>query len=107
MRSTARIAKTPNELPSMSLHTSARTSDAHCEEVEISGHIIDSLLLPKILDQITSLGGAFLIKQIAIGQARTDPSYALVEVSAPTDDALSEILKQISDHGAVPTTSSD
>jgi lysine-ketoglutarate reductase/saccharopine dehydrogenase-like protein (TIGR00300 family) len=93
----------------MSLHTSppAHAADSHCEEVEISGHIIDSLLLPKILDQITSQGGSFLIKQIAIGQARTDPSYALVEVSAPTAEVLSEILQQISDHGAVPTTSSD
>ena len=44
---------------------------AHVEEVEIRGHIIDSLILPKVLDLITAGGGSFRIKQIAIGQART------------------------------------
>jgi lysine-ketoglutarate reductase/saccharopine dehydrogenase-like protein (TIGR00300 family) len=77
------------------------------EDVQISGHIIDSLILPKILDLITAGGGAFRIKQITIGQARTDPSFALVEVQAPTPDVLQEILAQISDHGAVPTALQD
>ena len=53
------------------------------EDIELRGHIIDSLILPKILDLITAGGGAFRIKRITIGQARTDPSYALVEVQAP------------------------
>ena len=77
------------------------------EEVQIGGHIIDSLILPKILDLITTGGGAFRIKQITIGQARTDPSFALVEVRAPSDAVLAEILAQISDHGAVPTALTD
>src|SRR5438105_4067549 len=34
---------------------------AYSEEVEIAGHIIDSLLLPKVLDEIMSLGGTFEI----------------------------------------------
>lgn len=85
------------------------TQDAsrHVEEVELRGHIIDSLLLPKILDIVTSRGGAFRIKRIAIGQARNDPSYALLEVSAPSDELLEEIVGQIADHGAVPTASQD
>jgi lysine-ketoglutarate reductase/saccharopine dehydrogenase-like protein (TIGR00300 family) len=80
---------------------------AFVEEVEIRGHIIDSLILPKVLDVITSLGGTFRIKQIAIGQARTDPSYALVEVQAADAVRLADILAQISDHGAVPTVWQD
>jgi len=79
----------------------------HVEEVEIVGHIIDSLLLPKILDLITSGGGAFRIKQITVGQGRHDPSYALVEVEAPSAEALRDILAQISDHGAAPTAMHD
>lgn len=77
------------------------------EDVEISGHIIDSLILPKILDVITSMGGDFQIKQIAIGHARHDPSFAVVEVRAATAELLAEILAQISDHGAVPTAGTD
>lgn len=77
------------------------------EEIEVSGHIIDSLILPKILDLITSSGGHFHIKNIAIGQGRHDPSYALLDVSAPTDALLAEIVAQIADHGAVPTAQQD
>jgi hypothetical protein len=72
-----------------------------------AGHIIDSLILPKILDIITSAGGSFRIKHITIGQARTDPSHALVEVRAGTPELLAEILAQISDHGATPTALQD
>lgn len=93
----------------MTTHAAEKQTDAEplVEEVQISGHIIDSLILPKVLDLITSAGGAFRIKQIAIGQARTDPSYALIEVQAPTAQLLTEILAQISDHGAVPTALQD
>jgi lysine-ketoglutarate reductase/saccharopine dehydrogenase-like protein (TIGR00300 family) len=77
------------------------------EEVEVRGHIIDSLILPKILDQITAGGGTFTIKRISIGQSRHDVSFALVEVRAQTAEELSEIMGQIADHGAVPTALHD
>jgi len=77
------------------------------EEVEIRGHIIDSLLLPKILDLITGNGGTFRIKNIVIGQGRNDPSHALVEVSAANEATLQALLGIIADHGAVPTTQHD
>jgi lysine-ketoglutarate reductase/saccharopine dehydrogenase-like protein (TIGR00300 family) len=77
------------------------------EEVEINGHIIDSLILPKVLDSITAGGGKFRIAQIAIGQARNDPSYAMIEVRTRSDAAMQRILAQIADHGAVPTTKQD
>src|SRR5271165_4148308 len=73
------------------------------EEVEVRGHIIDSLILPKILDSISGNGGAFKIKEILIGQARNDPSHALLEVRADSEQALQSILAQIADHGATPT----
>ena len=79
----------------------------HLEEVEIAGHIIDSLILPKVLDTITASGGAFRIKKISVGQARSDPSHALVEVRAGSAELLARILAQIADHGAVPTTTQD
>ena len=96
-------------LPPSSESTGAAVSDdaRYVEDVEISGHIIDSLILPKVLDLITSRGGAFRIRRITIGQARSDPSYALVEVRAPTADVLAGILAQIADHGAVRTAVHD
>ena len=89
------------------LADTAPAANQHVEEVEVSGHIIDSLILPKILDVITAAGGAFRIKKIAIGQARSDPSFALLEVSAPSAELLSNVLGEISDHGAVSTAQQD
>ena len=87
------------------LQTSA--GDPAVEEVEVRGHIIDSLILPKVLDSITSAGGSFRIKHITIGHDRKDPSYASIEVSAANDEALEQILAQIADHGATPTAGGD
>jgi lysine-ketoglutarate reductase/saccharopine dehydrogenase-like protein (TIGR00300 family) len=77
------------------------------EEVEIHGHIIDSLLLPKVLDEILTRGGTYTLKDIRIGQRQTDPSYVRVEVRAPNAAALAEILDVIHDHGATPTLAED
>ncbi|MFO0965759.1 MAG: TIGR00300 family protein [Gemmataceae bacterium] len=77
------------------------------EEVELEGHIIDSLLLPKVLDEILTRGGSFAVKEIRIGEKQSDPSYARLEVKAPTEAALEAILDAIHDHGAVPVESSD
>jgi hypothetical protein len=77
------------------------------EQVEIEGHIIDSLILPKVLDSITASGGKFRIASITIGQGRHDPSYAAIEIRTPTAERMDAILAQIADHGAVSTTSQD
>jgi lysine-ketoglutarate reductase/saccharopine dehydrogenase-like protein (TIGR00300 family) len=72
------------------------------EEIELQGHIIDSLILPKVLDEIAQYGGSFEVKEFRVGQNRTDPSYARLEVRAANPEALSEILDHIGDHGATP-----
>lgn len=83
------------------------TASVSTEEVEVSGHIIDSLILPKILDCITAAGGGFQIKKFTIGQQRSDPSFALIEVQAPSHQLLKEILSTIADHGAKPVVDQD
>src|SRR3954469_23173960 len=70
------------------------------EEVELQGHIIDSLLLPKILDEILTHGGSYEIKDIRVGLRQADTSYARIEVRAPTAEALRELLDAIHPHGA-------
>ncbi len=83
------------------------SDSAQTMDVEISGHIIDSLILPKILDHITAADGSFKIKEISIGHARNDPSFARIEVAASSAARLEEILDTIADHGAVPVSSHD
>jgi lysine-ketoglutarate reductase/saccharopine dehydrogenase-like protein (TIGR00300 family) len=77
------------------------------EEVEIQGHIIDSLILPKVLDEILTHGCSYVLKDIRIGQRQADPSFARIEVRAPSAEALQELLEVIHDHGAVPTAAQD
>jgi lysine-ketoglutarate reductase/saccharopine dehydrogenase-like protein (TIGR00300 family) len=70
------------------------------ETIELHGHIIDSLILPKVLDQILTRGANFKIVEIKIGQRRADQSFARIEVSATTSDALDELLLRLRQHGA-------
>src|SRR6516225_9702092 len=77
------------------------------EEVEIQGHIIDSLILPKVLDEILTHGGSYVIKDFRIGQRQADPSFARIEVRAPSGEALREVLDTIHDHGAIPVADRD
>jgi lysine-ketoglutarate reductase/saccharopine dehydrogenase-like protein (TIGR00300 family) len=70
--------------------------------VQISGHIIDSLILPKILDLIISLGAEFEILEIQIGHRRSDRSHARIQVEAPTPAVLERVLAKIKEHGALP-----
>ncbi|MEM9352080.1 MAG: TIGR00300 family protein [Planctomycetota bacterium] len=77
------------------------------EETELSGHIIDSLLLPKVLDCILTAGGRFKLKNISIGEGRSDPSRVLIEVHASDEATLRAIVAQAGGHGAVPTAGAD
>src|SRR3989442_10441769 len=70
------------------------------EQIELHGHIIDSLILPKVLDEILSHGGDFKILEIRIGQQRTDPSYARVEVSGRSPDVVDDLVRRLRLHGA-------
>ena len=70
------------------------------EEIEVQGHIVDSLLLPKILDRILQMGGTFEIRECTIGPRRVDPSYARIAVRAADAAALDEILGDLVEHGA-------
>ena len=77
------------------------------EDVELHGHIIDSLMLPKILDLITATGGQFRIRDMHVGQRRQDPSNVLIEVKADSQGTLDRVIATISDHGALPTSAQD
>jgi lysine-ketoglutarate reductase/saccharopine dehydrogenase-like protein (TIGR00300 family) len=77
------------------------------EEVELQGHVIDSLLLPKVLDEILTRGGSYVVRDIKVGQRQSDPSYVRLQVRADNADALDDILDAIHDHGAVPVDVKD
>ncbi len=77
------------------------------EQVELTGHIVDSLLLPKVLDVITAEGAEYELRNVVIGHNRNDPSSALIEITADDQDRLDRVLALISDHGAVAVNAVD
>ncbi len=72
----------------------------HQETVHISGHIIDSLILAKVLDLIVMMGGTFEFEHVTIGKKREEPSHARIVVAATSSALLEDILKAIQPHGA-------
>jgi lysine-ketoglutarate reductase/saccharopine dehydrogenase-like protein (TIGR00300 family) len=77
------------------------------ETVELRGHIIDSLLLPKVLDQVLVRGAEFNIEQIDIGVRRTDPSCARIRLRAEDKVAMEELLAALKIHGAAAVERED
>ena len=82
-------------------------SAPHVEHVEMTGHIVDSLLLPKVLDAILSRGGRYNIDTRRLGQRQDDPSFVRIEVRADTPEQLEAILAEVHPHGAVPAQPGD
>lgn len=69
------------------------------ETIEVSGHIIDSLILPKILDTLLDAGADYEMLEVVVGKTSTDPSSARIAVTA--DDAvLDAVLDDLRVHGA-------
>jgi len=79
----------------------------YSETVEISGHFIDSLLLPKILDDVVRHDTEFDIERLDVGRKREDPSYARIRLTAKDADTLEKVLARIKRHGATPVDERD
>lgn len=77
------------------------------ETVVLQGHIIDSLILAKVLDTILMLGGTFDLSEMRIGATREQPSRARIVVRAASAGQLSEILRAIQPHGAAVEREAD
>ncbi|MGC4097471.1 MAG: TIGR00300 family protein [Nitrospira sp.] len=72
----------------------------HQESVALHGHIIDSLMLAKVLDRILMMGGTFDLEEVHIGKTREEPSHARIRIQTASRSLLDDILKAIQPHGA-------
>ena len=70
------------------------------ETVELRGHIIDSYALPQIMDEVMDRGGDFVIEHIEVGRRKDEPSYARIQISAPTRELLELLLDRAQRIGA-------
>jgi lysine-ketoglutarate reductase/saccharopine dehydrogenase-like protein (TIGR00300 family) len=69
------------------------------ETIEVSGHIVDSLLLAKILDTIVDAGCDYEVVHFRMGKTNVDTSEARLEVTGD-DDVLGDLLDDLQIHGA-------
>lgn len=81
-------------------------TSAH-ETILLHGHIIDSLILAKVLDTILMMGGTFDLSEVQIGTTREQSSQAKIIVRAQSGTLLDQILTAIQPHGAVVEREAD
>ena len=67
--------------------------------VEVEGHIIDSLILAKVMDVILASGADYRVVDVEIGKTNADPSRARLEVEA-NDGVMDTLLAELQVHGA-------
>jgi len=69
-------------------------------EIEVRGHLIDSLILTKIFDGIMDLEGEFEVLKIQIGKKKKDESYAELRIQGKNQNHLDKILELVYREGA-------
>jgi len=72
----------------------------YSREIEVRGHLIDSLILTKIFDGVMDLGGEFEVEKIQIGVKKKDESYAKLLIIGKNQKHLDEILQLVYREGA-------
>jgi lysine-ketoglutarate reductase/saccharopine dehydrogenase-like protein (TIGR00300 family) len=72
------------------------TEGRHTARLVLSGHIIDSMMLPQIMD----LGGNFTIEELKVGQHKTDTSICRMEIVARSAEQLDSIVRRARALGA-------
>jgi lysine-ketoglutarate reductase/saccharopine dehydrogenase-like protein (TIGR00300 family) len=77
------------------------------ETVEVAGHIVDSLILPKILDLILDAGVDYRIETVDIGRTRLDPSRAVIELSHDDEGVIDALCERLEVHGASRVSDTD
>ncbi len=69
------------------------------ETVEITGHLLDSGVLSRILDDVREYEGDYVIDRFNVGHDAGDPSYVQLTVSSQDDEALQRLLMRLQTKG--------
>ncbi|MPQ97670.1 TIGR00300 family protein [Modestobacter sp. I12A-02628] len=70
--------------------------------VTLTGHLMDTGMLARVLDDTLEYGGDYRIASLDLGREHGDESRALIEVSADDPELLDRILMRLQVHGANP-----
>ena len=69
------------------------------ETVEVTGHLMDTGILSRILDDIREYGGDYAIDRFDVGHDASDSSQATITVTAEDEDALQRLLMRLQTRG--------
>ncbi|MDQ6692732.1 MAG: TIGR00300 family protein, partial [Candidatus Dormibacteraeota bacterium] len=72
----------------------------HTALLILEGHIIDSLMLPQVMDMVMDEGGNFTVEELRVGQHKADPSFCRLQVAATDPDRLDRIVRRAKELGA-------
>ncbi|HEX2013872.1 MAG TPA: TIGR00300 family protein [Nitrososphaera sp.] len=79
-------------------------TDKFEREIEVRGHLIDSMILTRIFDSIMDLKGDFQVLEFTVGKKKKDSSYARLIVRGKSKDHLEDILELVYREGAQPVS---
>lgn len=74
------------------------------QEIEVRGHLIDSMILTRIFDKVMDLKGDFQVLEFTVGKRKREPSYARLLVRGKNQQHLYELLESIYREGAQPVS---
>ncbi|CAN5555945.1 TIGR00300 family protein [soil metagenome] len=74
------------------------------QEIEVKGHLIDSMILTRIFDKIMDLKGDFQVLDFSVGKKKKDSSYARLVIQGNDRDHLHQILESVYRDGAQPVS---
>ena len=69
------------------------------EQVEITGHLMDSGILSRVLDDIREYVADYVIDRFDVGHDAQDASHAVITVSAQNTEALQRLLMRLQTRG--------
>ncbi len=81
--------------------------DKPYEDVEVTGHLIDSLLMTQIMDQVMDRDGDFEVLSFEVGRMKSDPSQARMRIYGRDTAHLDVLLTAITDFGVVAVNPHD
>jgi lysine-ketoglutarate reductase/saccharopine dehydrogenase-like protein (TIGR00300 family) len=70
------------------------------ETVEITGHLMDTGILSRVLDDIREYGGEYTLDKFDLGYDKVDPSTVRMTVGADDEESLQRLLMRIQTKGA-------
>ncbi len=75
---------------------------AHATTVALTGHLMDTGILARVLDDVLEYGGDYRIDKLDLGRQHEDESRASIEIKADDAELLERIVMRLQVHGANP-----